>query len=116
MDLEVMGSKLEHQGRDQVLIFCRAVEALALPPTAIFQETGQISPVQEPRIPSLLAGSDFKEPHDAIKNILPHLKENRPDENVENFDLETEVLINRIKNALNKAEKLRKNSGDRQNL
>ncbi len=111
-----MGSKLEHQGRDQVLIFCRAVEALAAPPTAIFQATGQISPVQEPRIASLLAGSDFREPHDAIKNILPHLKENRPDENAEDFDQETKVLINRIKTALDKAEKLRKNSGDRQNL
>ena len=88
----------------------------ALPPTAIFQETGQISQVQEPRIPSLLAGSDFKEPHDAIKNILPHLKENKPDENDENFDHETKVLIKRIRDALNKAEKLRKNSGDLQNL
>ena len=116
VDLEVMGSKLEHQGRDQVLIFCRAVESLAAPPTAVFQATGQISPVQEPRIASLPARSDFREPHDAIKNILPHLKENRPDENAEDFDQETKVLINRIKTALDKAEKLRKNSGDRQNL
>ena len=116
LDLEVMGSKLEHQGKDQVLIFCREAETLAAPPTAIFQATGQISPVQESRIPSLLARSDFREPHDAIKNILPHLKENRPGENVEDFDQETKVLINRIKTALNKAEKLRKNSGDRQNL
>jgi PAS domain S-box-containing protein len=116
VELEVMGSKLEHQGRDQVLIFCRVQEALPPPPTAIFQEAGQISPVQDPRITSLLAGSDFKEPHEAIKNILSHPKENRPDENVEDFDHETKVLINRIRTALNKAEKLRKNSGDRQNL
>ena len=47
-----MGSKLEHQGKDQVLIFCREVEALPLPPTAIFQETGQFSQVQEPRLPA----------------------------------------------------------------
>jgi PAS domain S-box-containing protein len=116
VELEVMGSKLEHQGRDQVLIFCRAQEALPPPATAIFQEPGRISPVQDPRITSLLAGSDFKDPHEAIKNILPHLKENRPDEQVEDFDHETKVLINRIKTALNKAEQLRKNSGDRQNL
>jgi PAS domain S-box-containing protein len=116
VELEVMGSKLEHQGRDQVLIFCRAKEALAHSSTAIFQDPGQISRVQEPRISSLLPGSDFKEPHDVIKNILPHLKENKPADNVEDFDHETKVLINRIKTALNKAEKLRKNSGDRQNL
>ena len=116
VDLEVMGSKLEHQGKDQVLIFCREAEALALPSTAIFQESGQFSQVQEPRAPSLLAGSDFKEPHDASKNILPHLEEKSPTENAENFDHEAKVHIKRIMDALNKAEKLRKSSGDLQNF
>ena len=116
VELEVMGSKLEHQGRDQVLIFCRAVEALAHPPPPSFRRPAKSRRSREPRIASLPARSDFREPHDAIKNILPHLKENRPDENVEDFDHETKVLINRIKTALDKAEKLRKNSGDRQNL
>ena len=52
LDLEVMGSKLEHQGKDQVLIFCREAEALPTPPTAILQESGQFSQVQEPRVPA----------------------------------------------------------------
>jgi PAS domain S-box-containing protein len=116
LDLEVMGSRLEHQGRDQVMIFCREVEALPLPPTAVFQETAQFTPAQEPRTPSLMSGNNFREPHGAMKNILAHLEENRPDKNAENFDREAQVLIKRIKKALDKAEKLRKGSGDLQNL
>ena len=116
MDLEVMGSKLEHPGKDQVLIFCRDAEALRLPPAAIFQERGQFSQIQEPRAPSLLAGSNINKAPDASRAILPGLEEKSPTGNSENFDRQAKVHIKRIMDALNKAEKLRKSSGDLQKL
>jgi PAS domain S-box-containing protein len=116
LDLEVMGSKLEHQGKDQVLVFCREAEALRLPPTAIFQDRAQFSQVQEPRAPSLLAGTNFSEAPNASRAILPDPDEKRPAGNVQNFDHEAKVHIKRIMEALNKAEKLRKNSGDIQKI
>ena len=113
LDLEVMGSKLEHQGKDQVLIYCREAEALRLPPTAILQESGQFSQVQDPRASSLLAGN-FSEAPDASRAILPALEEKSPAGNAQNFDHEAKIHIKRIMEALNKAEKLRKSSGDLQ--
>jgi PAS domain S-box-containing protein len=113
LDLEAMGSKLEHQGKEQVLIFCRKVEAWQqLSPTAILPGTDQFSQGQEPHTHSFQAESNVQEAHGTIKNILPHLKGKRPDKNPENFDQEAEVLIKRIMNALDKAEKLRKSSGN----
>jgi PAS domain S-box-containing protein len=114
MDLEVMGSRLEQQGRDRVLIYCREEETLPVPPSAIYREAAQFHQVQEPLAPGLLPGST-KDPREAVKNILPHLEGNGGGE-PSGFDREAEVLIKRIKNALNKAEKLRKGSGDIQNL
>jgi PAS domain S-box-containing protein len=116
LDLEVMGSKLEHQGKDQVLIFCREAETLRTPPTAILQESGQLSPVQEPRAPSLLAGSNFSEATNPSRAILPGVEEKSSNGNGQDFDLEAKVQIKRIMDALNKVERLRKNSGDLQKL
>jgi len=116
LDLEVIGSKLELQGRDQVLIFCREAEALQVPPTAIFQESDQFPPVQEPRAPSLLAGNNFNETPHNNRAILPGLKEKSPNVNAENFDPEATVHFKRIMEALNKAEKLRKSLGNLQKL
>jgi PAS domain S-box-containing protein len=113
LELEVMGSRLEQQDRDQVLIFCREAEAPPLSPTAIFQEAGQFSQVQEPRAPSFVAES-IKAPRDVAQKVLPQIDGNGGDH--VGFDREADVLIKRIKNALNKAEKLRKGSGDQQNL
>jgi PAS domain S-box-containing protein len=116
LDLEVMGSKLEHQGKEQVLIYCREAEALQLPPTAILQENSHFSQVREPRAPSLIAASTFSEAPEAGRAIFPVLEEQSPTENGPNFDHEAKVHIKRIMEALNKAEKLRKNSGDLQKL
>ena len=116
LDLEVMGSKLEHQGKDQVLIFCREAEAVQLPPTVIFQENSHFAPVQEPPALSFMAASNFSEAPDAGRAAFPALEEKSPAENAPNFDHEAKVHIKRIMEALNKAEKLRKNSGDLQKL
>jgi PAS domain S-box-containing protein len=116
LDLEVMGSKLEHQGKDRVLIFCRAAEDLRLPPTVILQENSHFPEVQEPRAPGLLPGSTFPEAPEASRAIPPVLEEKSPAETAPNFDHEAKVHIKRIMEALNKAEKLRKNSGDQQKL
>jgi PAS domain S-box-containing protein len=116
LDLEIMGSKLEHQGKDQVLIFCRVAEALRVPPIPLFQESGTFPQVQKPRAPSLLAGNNGNEAPDASRVILPGLEEQSPTGNAKNFDHEAKVHIKRIMDALNKAEKLRKSSGDLQKL
>jgi PAS domain S-box-containing protein len=116
LDLEVMGSKLEHQGKDQVLIFCREAEALRLPPTAILQESSHFSEVQEPRAPSPPAGGNFSGAPGASRAVFPVLEEQSPGENAPNFDHEAKMHIKRIMEALNKAEKLRKNAGDLQKL
>ena len=116
LDLEVMGSKLEHQGKDQVLIFCREAEVLRTPPIAILQESAQFSQVQEPRAPSLLAGSNFSEAANAGRAFLPPIEEKSPNGNPQDFDHDAKVQIKRIMEALNKVEKLRKNSGDLQKL
>jgi PAS domain S-box-containing protein len=116
VDLEVMGSKLEHQGKDQVLISCREAEALPLAPNAIFQESDQFSDLREPRAPSLLPASNFSEAPEAGRAILPGPEEKSPPGNGSNFDQEAKVHIKRIMDALNKAEKLRKSSGDLQKL
>jgi PAS domain S-box-containing protein len=116
LDLEVMGSKLEHQGKDQVLIFCREAEVLRTPPIAILQESAQFSQVQEPREPSLLAGSNFSEAANAGRAFLPPIEEKSSNGNPQDFDHDAKVQIKRIMEALNKVEKLRKNSGDLQKL
>ena len=117
LNLEVMGFKLEQQGRDQILIYCREPEALPVPSTAIFQESGQFTPVQEPHAPSLLAGNNFNEAPDANTAILTGLEGKSPNVNAKNFDQEAKVVhFKRIMEALNKAEKLRKSLGDVQKL
>jgi len=115
LDLEIMGSRLEHQGKGQVLVFCREVEALPQPLTAMVQESSQFPQVQETRAPSFLAGSSMGGSHGVSKHILPnHEGKLSPNGNVENFDQEATELVKRIMNALNKAENLRKSSGDLQ--
>jgi hypothetical protein len=47
---------------------------------------------------------------------LPGLEEISPPGNAQDFDHEAKVHIKRIMDALNKAEKLRKSSGDLQKL
>jgi PAS domain S-box-containing protein len=116
LDLEVMGSKLEHQGKDRVLIFCREAEVLRLTPTPLFQESGKFSQVQESGAPSLLVESNINEAPDSSRVISIGLEEERPTGNAKNFDSEAKVHIKRIMEALNKAEKLRKSSGDVQKL
>jgi PAS domain S-box-containing protein len=116
VDLEVMGSKLEHPGKDQVLIFCREAEGLPLPSAALFQKSGKFSEVQELRTPSFLAGGNFPEAPGASGAVLPGLEEKRTTGNADNVDHEAKVHIKRIMDALNKAEKLRKGSGDGQKL
>jgi PAS domain S-box-containing protein len=112
LDLEVMGSKMEHQGKDQVLVFCREAEVLPQPLTTMHQERGQFRQVQEPPVPSVPAGNRMAESHGISEDNLADLEEKSPSGNGENFDQEANKVIKRIVDALNKAEKLRKSSGD----
>lgn len=115
LDLEIMGSRLEHQGKGQVLVFCREAEALPQPLTAMVQESSQFPQVPEPRAPSFLAGRSMGGSHGVSKDILPNQEEKLgPNGNADNFDQEAAKLVKRIVNALNKAENLRKSSGDLQ--
>ncbi len=111
VDLAVMGSKLEHQGKDQVLIFCREADASPLPTTTtISPERGHFPQSQETQPLSLPSGGNFNEIPDAAKPVFPAFEPQSPNGNAKDFDLEAKVHIKRIMDALNKAERLRKNS------
>jgi PAS domain S-box-containing protein len=52
IDLEVIGSWLEHQGKDQVLVFCREAEGLPQPMAqAVFREKEPVARPVRPRTP-----------------------------------------------------------------
>ena len=116
IDLEVMGSKLDHQGRDQVLIFCREAEALPQSMTAAFRERGHFLQTAEPDAPRVRAESSRVEFNDIPQDVWANLEEERPDEYAESFDREVKKLIKRIEDAMTKVERYRRGSGKRPNL
>ncbi len=116
VDLEVIGSRLDHQGRDQVLVFCREAEALPQTLTATFPERGRFLQSQEPVAPSVLAGGRRDEFNDIPQDVWANLEEERPDDYAENFDREAKKLIKRIEDAMTKVERYRRGSGNRPNL
>jgi PAS domain S-box-containing protein len=116
VDLVVMGSKVVQQGKDQVLIFCRETETLPQATGAILQQSAQPSPVQKTGGQSLPAGNKTDASQDAGTEIFPNLLAERPNGEETNIDQEGKQIIQRIMFALNKAEKLRKDSENQQKL
>ena len=121
VDLEVIGSFLEHQGKDQVLIFCRETEGLPQPaaPT-VFREKEPAAPPRAAEDPLALA-SGMMDELTAItrdirgKNRQPSPEKEKPMDVASQFDVEAKKLIKRIEEAMTKVEKIRKTSGNRPN-
>jgi hypothetical protein len=116
VDLEVIGSRLDHEGRDQVLVFCREAEALPQTLTATFRERGRFLQTHEPNPLNARAGSRRDEFNDIPQDVWANLEEERPDDYAENFDREAKKLIKRIEDAMTKVERYRRGSGNRPNL
>jgi|YelNatPaOPRAMG01_1025707.scaffolds.fasta_scaffold01237_7 PAS domain S-box-containing protein len=122
IDLEVIGSWLEHQGKDQVLVFCREAESQAQPVARpAFR-------VQEPAAPPHAAEESIslaRGMRDDLHNIAKDLraKPARPQPEVKKspdytaqFDEEAKKLIKRIEEAMTKVEKIRRTSNHRPNV
>ncbi len=116
VDLEVIGSKVEQQGKDHVLIFCRETETLPQAAVAILQQNGQASQVQETGGHGFPAGNTTNASQGAGMEILPNLLGERPNSEATNIDQEGKQIIKRILFALNKAEKLRRDSENQPKL
>jgi PAS domain S-box-containing protein len=116
IDLEVIGSWLEHQGKDQVLLFCREAEGLPQPVAqAAFREREPVAPPRAAEDSMNLARGMM----DDLDNIARDLraKPARPKPEVKKspdyaaqFDEEAKKLIKRIEDAMTKVEKIRRTS------
>ncbi len=114
-DMEVVGSRLVHQGKEQILIFCRAAEVETLPqlPSASFRRQARIPRVPPPETSDFLPGGLAAEGDD-----LPGegwMPPPRPDSQdyAATFDREARKLIKRIEEAMLKVEKIRRGAGSR---
>jgi PAS domain S-box-containing protein len=122
IDLEVIGSWLEHQGKDQVLLFCREAEDLPQPVAkAVFREKEPVAPPRTAEDSMTLARGMM----DDLNNIATELRGRpaRPKPEVKKapdyasqFDEEAKKLIKRIEDAMTKVEKIRKTSNNRPNI
>jgi PAS domain S-box-containing protein len=122
VDLEVIGSWLEHQGKDQVLIFCREAEALVQPAATVFREREPAAPPPHVAEESINLASNMMDELHAIardmrgKNVRqPTPEREKPKDYAAQFDVEAKKLIKRIEEAMTKVEKIRKTPGNRPN-
>ena len=119
VDLEVIGSHLDHQGKDQVLIFCRETEDLPQPAAPVFREK---EPVAAPRVAEeslSMASNMMDELHNIAKDIrAKNVTQAGPEEAktgdyAAQFDQEAKKLIKRIEEAMTKVEKIRRTPNNR---
>jgi len=122
VDLEVIGSFLEHQGKDQVLIFCRESEGLPQPAPPVFQERQPVAPPRVAEDPITLASGMMEELTTIARDIRSKdlrkqaPEREKPKDATSQFDEEAKKLIKRIEEAMTKVEKIRKTSGNRPNV
>jgi hypothetical protein len=122
IDLEVIGSWLEHQGKDQVLIFCREAEGLpqpAAPP--MFREKAPAPPPHVAEDPMTLASGMMDDLNNIAKDLRakparPRPEGKKPPDYASQFDEEAKKLIKRIEDAMTKVEKIRRTSNNRPNI
>jgi PAS domain S-box-containing protein len=106
IDLEVTCSWVEHQGRDQILIFCRETETLPQQLAVFFREKGPMAPPPAAEDPTSLASGTFKEDN-KVRNgrgtpPLPKPEGEGPPNNADQLDQEAEELIKKIEKAMGK--------------
>jgi PAS domain S-box-containing protein len=118
IDLEVIGSRLEHQGKDQVLVFCREVEARPLAVAKVFREQEPV--VVKAAENSLALATDMMvelnttaQDRHGINARQEHPELDKPRDYASQFDMEAKKLIRRIEDAMTKVEKIRKGSNNR---
>jgi PAS domain S-box-containing protein len=110
IDLEVIGSWVEHQGRDQILIFCRETETLPQPLAVVFREKEPVTPTHAAEDPESLASGTL-EVDNKVRNgraIPPRPKPEgeSPPNKADQLDQEMKELIKKIEKALGKMEKI----------
>jgi PAS domain S-box-containing protein len=115
VDLEVVGSRLEHQGKEQVLIFCRHGKALPQPHSAPFRDRGLIPPAPPPEASDSLPAGMISEMDEALTSGWTPPGRTDTGDYAETFDREARKLIKRIEDAIVKVEKIRRSSGSRPN-
>jgi hypothetical protein len=113
VDLEVIGSQLEHQGKAQILFFCREAEALPQPQVPPRRERDWGAPHREPEADDLQTGSLMNDFSGLPKPGWAPPEKSGSGEYAETFDREARKLIKRIEDAMVKVEKIRRSSGNR---
>jgi PAS domain S-box-containing protein len=111
-NLDVVGSRMEHRGKDHALLFCREAETPAYARTAPVREDRQYLPTPQPELPSVRESSRMYELSEAPQDVWPPLEGKSPDDPAAKLDREAKKLLKRIGDALAKAEKIRKGPGD----
>jgi two-component system C4-dicarboxylate transport sensor histidine kinase DctB len=118
IDLEVIGSWLEDEGKDKILIFCREAEAAPQPGARVFREQEPAAPPRAAEVPANLA-SGMVDDLTALakdlssKGLRPRPEGERSPDYASQFDQEAKKLIKRIEEAMLKVEKIRKTSNNR---
>jgi PAS domain S-box-containing protein len=121
IDLEVIGSWLEHQGKNQALVFCREAEGLPQPVAAVFREREPVAPARVAEDPVALASGMLEDLNSITqslqsKPVRPKPEVKKPPDYGSQFDEEAKKLIKRIEDAMTKVEKIRRTSNNRPNL
>ncbi|MFZ2087723.1 MAG: hypothetical protein WAU47_04030, partial [Desulfobaccales bacterium] len=100
IDLEVIGSWVEHQGRDKILIFCRETEILFQPLAVAFREKGPVAPPPAADGPMSLASGMLEEDNKVRNGLgnpsLPNQEGESPPNNADQFDQETKEIVKKI--------------------
>jgi PAS domain S-box-containing protein len=120
IDLEVIGSWLEDEGNDKILIFCREAEAGTRPAPSpqVFREQEPAAPPRAAEVSATLA-SGMVDDLTALakdlssKGLRPRPEAEKSPDYANQFDQEAKKLIKRIEEAMIKVEKIRKTSNNR---
>jgi PAS domain S-box-containing protein len=109
IDLEVKGSWMEHQGKDQILIFFREKDTLPQPPAAVFREKETMAPPQAVPDPLAQANGALEDWDKKVKDMRaklqrPQPQEDSPPNDETSFDQEAKDLIKKIEEAMGKME------------
>ncbi|MFZ2088417.1 MAG: cache domain-containing protein [Desulfobaccales bacterium] len=118
IDLEVIGSLLEHEGKDQILIFCREAETAPQAAPTVFREREPAAPPKAAEVSRGLATGMVDDlaalaKDLSSKGLKPRPEGQRPPDYASQFDQEAKKLIKRIEEAMIKVEKIRKTSNNR---
>ncbi len=122
IDLEVIGSWLEHQGKDQVLVFCRETEGMPQPVApAVFREKEPAAPPRAAEDSMTLARGMMDDLNNIARDLKAKPARPKPEakktpDYASQFDEEAKKLIKRIEDAMTKVEKIRRTSNNRPNI